>query len=88
MESAATASTLISSSLPSPASAQAPQDEDELSYVIRHLRASRGQWPKVAAGSGVPYATVVKVAQDRTPNPRYGTVRRLAQWFRNHAGNP
>lgn len=86
MESAATASTLISSSPPpSPA---VVRDEDELAFVIRHLRASRGQWPKVAAGSGVPYATVVKVAQDRTPNPRYATVRRLAQWFRNHAGNP
>lgn len=50
--------------------------------VVERLGRLKGRWKEVADVSGVPYDTVTKVAQRRTKNPRYDTVRRLDETTR------
>lgn len=42
-----------------------------------HLGRWKGHWREISAASGVPYNTVTKIAQRRTPNPRILTIEKL-----------
>jgi len=51
-------------------------------YVLAELKARKGSWPEVAAGSGVPRRTLEKIASEQTKNPGVRHVERLAKYFR------
>ncbi|WKZ84194.1 hypothetical protein N5B55_10390 [Ralstonia pickettii] len=50
-------------------------------YVRRRLNESRGRWPDVARGSGVPISTVRKIAQGQIADPAVSKVEALADYF-------
>ena len=50
-------------------------------YVKRRLNESRGRWPDVARGSGVPISTVRKIAQGQIADPAVSKVEALADYF-------
>lgn len=53
---------------------------------MRRLEQSKGRWPAVAEGSGVPYRTVQKIAQGEIADPGVSSVQKLADWFREQEG--
>ena len=55
--------------------------EPILTFVRRRLDSSRGDWPAIAASSGVPYHTLTKIAQGTVENPRINTVQQLLDFF-------
>jgi hypothetical protein len=55
--------------------------EPMLTSVKRCLSREKGTWPAVAAGSGVPYGTVTKVALGHVKDPRVSTVQALFDYF-------
>lgn len=55
--------------------------EPILTTVMRLLGASRGKLPEIAMASGVPYHTLVKIAQGTVTDPRVSTVQRLMDHF-------
>ncbi|MFZ3120055.1 MAG: hypothetical protein WA159_17275 [Variovorax sp.] len=55
--------------------------ETIMTAVQRGLAASRGQWVQVSRHSGVPYHTLIKIAQGHVSNPRIETVQRLVDYF-------
>jgi transcriptional regulator with XRE-family HTH domain len=57
-------------------------------FVIAHLRAKAIPQRTVAAGSGVPYSTVTKIAQGSVKDPGVHTVQRLADFFAKQAQRP
>ncbi len=56
-------------------------NESILAGVRRDLTRTRGTWTKVAQSSGVPYHTLVKIAQGTVLDPRVSTVQRLVDYF-------
>lgn len=63
-----------------------PIAESILAYVRRRLEEARGSWESVADTSGVPYSTLVKIAQGATTNPRLDTIGALLDHFDGIAG--
>lgn len=57
-------------------------NEPILDFVKRRLEASRGDWPKISAATGVPYFTITNVAQGKVADPRIGTLQPLVDYFR------
>jgi hypothetical protein len=51
-------------------------------YVLAQLDLTKGRWPTVAEESGVPYKTLVKIAQRETLDPGVNNVQKLADYFR------
>ena len=56
--------------------------ESMLQFVLVQLGATRGQWDKVAAGSGVSERTIEKIGYGTVTNPRVKTVEQLARYFK------
>lgn len=56
-------------------------DEPMLTVVVRRLRQTKGDWPAVSSGSGVPYSTVAHIAQGRIADPRVSTAQALFDYF-------
>ena len=52
-----------------------------VSLVQKQIRARRGTLRDLAARSGVPYSTLVKIAQGAVRNPRIETVEALLRVF-------
>lgn len=52
------------------------------SAVLAQLDKTRGDWPAVARGSGVPLPTVRKIGQRVATNPRICTIEQLAAFFK------
>jgi hypothetical protein len=50
-------------------------------YVMACLRARQIPQRKVAAGSGVPFSPVCKIAQGSVTDPSVHTVQKLADYF-------
>lgn len=48
-----------------------------LDGVVDSLGRWKGHWREISAACGVPYHTVAKIAQKRTPNPRIRTIEKL-----------
>lgn len=57
-------------------------------FVMANLRAKAIPQRTVAAGSGVPYSTVTKIAQGSVKDPGVHTVQRLADFFAKQAQRP
>lgn len=55
--------------------------ETILAGVCRDLARTRGRWTEVAKDSGVPYHTLVKIAQGAVTDPRIGTIQLLVDYF-------
>lgn len=56
-----------------------------LATVRTRLEQNRGRLPTVAQESGVPYWTLVKIAQGVVRNPRVKTVQALIDYFNRAA---
>lgn len=57
-------------------------------YVLKKLDATRGTWPQVSEGSGVPLRTIEKIARQETEDPRVSNVQKLADWFASQDTSP
>lgn len=57
-------------------------ETDLLGYVLAQLESHRGEWPKIAEESGVPYDTICKVVQRQIEDPKVSKIQRLANYFR------
>jgi hypothetical protein len=55
--------------------------EPMLDTVLRRLEESKGDWPKVAEESGVPYQTITKIGGRFVADPRHSTVQALFDYF-------
>lgn len=54
----------------------------EVSFVLKKLEESKGDWPRVARESGVSYRTLKKIATGETADPEVDNLARLANYFR------
>lgn len=52
-----------------------------LQDVLDNLDRTKGQWPAVSRDSGVPYKTIVKIAQREILNPGVNSVQQLYDHF-------
>lgn len=52
-----------------------------LQDVLGNLERTKGQWPTIAEKSGVPYKTLVKIAQRETLDPGVQVTQRLYDYF-------
>lgn len=50
-------------------------------YVVDQLNACRGQWPSVAAASGVSRRTIEKIARREIADPGVSHIEKLAKYF-------
>lgn len=58
-------------------------DTNDLDFVKASLEAMRPtDWDEVSDGSGVPLGTLRKIAYGEVLDPRYWTVKKLADYFR------
>jgi len=57
-------------------------DEPILKFLQRRLNESKGDWPKIAETTGVPYGTVVNIAQGKSTNPTLSSVQPLIDYYR------
>lgn len=57
-------------------------------YVMAQLRAKRVPQREVAAGSGVPFSTVTKIAQGQIKSPRVHQVQALHDYFKRTTTTP
>ena len=57
-------------------------------YVMACLRARTIPQRAVAAGSGVPFSTVAKIAQGSVTDPSVHTVQKLADYFASKGVKP
>lgn len=57
-------------------------------YVMACLRARTIPQRAVAAGSGVPFSTVAKIAQGSVTDPSVHTVQKLADYFSSQGIQP
>jgi predicted transcriptional regulator len=55
--------------------------EKMLDTVLRRLSETRGKWPEISDGSGVPYQTLTKIASRIHADPRVSTVQNLFDYF-------
>ena len=55
--------------------------EPMLATVLRRLNQEKGEWPRVADESAVPYQTITKIAGGFVRNPRILTVQALFDYF-------
>lgn len=51
-------------------------------YVMEQFRAKRITQQRVAYESGVPYSTLIKIAQGHHKAPSVHTIQKLADYFR------
>jgi predicted transcriptional regulator len=59
-------------------------DTNDLDYVKSELSRMRPiDWEEVATLSGVPLGTLRKIAYSEVEDPRFSTVKRLADYFRD-----
>lgn len=56
--------------------------EPILAYVRRRLNDARGEWPRIAERTKLPYDTIAKTAQGKRPNPTLDTVQPIIDYFR------
>lgn len=54
-------------------------------FVLRQLDANKGRFRETAKNTGVPYSTLVKIAQRKIPNPGVNSIQALADYFRKAA---
>lgn len=60
--------------------------EPLFSFVKRNLAATRGRWPDVAEGSGVPISTLRKIAQGQIDDPGVTKIQAIADYFYRQPG--
>jgi len=51
-------------------------------FVMDQLQQSKGQWPRVAKGAGVPKRTLEKIARREIADPGVSHIEALAAYFR------
>ena len=53
-----------------------------LAFVLDQMEANKGRLKDIALATGVPYSTISKIRQGKTPNPGINVVQALADYFR------
>ena len=53
-----------------------------LKYVLDQLDLHKGQLPKIAKDSGIPYRTLQKISMRLTNNPRLETIEPLYEYLK------
>lgn len=61
------------------------KEEPLFDYVKRNLESTKGRWPDVAEGSGVPISTLRKIAQGQIVDPSVGKIQALHDYFKRRA---
>ena len=61
------------------------KQEPMLDTVLRRLDEAKGDWPRIADESAVPYQTITKIGGRFVVDPRVSTVQTLFDYF---AGQP
>jgi hypothetical protein len=59
-----------------------PTAEPILEYVRRRLNDCRGEWPRIAERTKLPYDTIAKIAQGKRPNPTLDSIQPIVDYFR------
>jgi transcriptional regulator with XRE-family HTH domain len=54
-------------------------------FVVAKLMAARGQWPAIAAATGVSKRTIEKIARREIKDPAVSHIEKLAAHFREQA---
>lgn len=54
----------------------------ELTRIIEILNSRRGERKRLAKQLGIPYTTLIKLANGETQNPRMSTLNKLQPLFR------
>ena len=58
-------------------------NESLLEYAVKRLKATKGNWPRVARAADVEYFWLVKLANGSLKNPSYRTVEKLAKYLKS-----
>lgn len=48
------------------------------------LDKARGNWPRIAADTGIDYFTIARIARGETERPHFDTVEKIQEWLRDH----
>lgn len=59
--------------------------ESMYAFVMDQLQQSKGRWPEVAKGAGVPKRTLEKIARREIVDPGISHIEALAQYFRGES---
>ncbi|WP_261323511.1 hypothetical protein [Burkholderia anthina] len=59
--------------------------EPMLGTVLRRLNQVKGDWPRIADESTVPYQTITKIACGFVRDPRISTVQALYDYFEDRS---
>lgn len=51
--------------------------------VLETLEQRRGDWKRIADGSGVSYSWISQFARGRIPNPGYATLTKLREYLKS-----
>lgn len=54
-------------------------------YVVEQLAKYKGEWPTIAADTGIAYGTLVKIARKDVDNPGVVTIQTLAAYLEKKA---
>ncbi|KKJ05649.1 hypothetical protein [Burkholderia gladioli] len=57
------------------------RNEKPFAFVKRRLSETRGRWPDVARGSGVPISTIRKIGQGQIKDPAVSKIEALTEYF-------
>lgn len=55
--------------------------ESILVYVKRRLDELKGQWPRIAKETSVPYFTIANISRGKSTNPGIDSLQPLIDWF-------
>lgn len=56
-------------------------NEPLLTSVVRCLQEAKGSWARISRETGLPYSTIVRIAQGKVKDPRIGTLQPLIDYF-------
>lgn len=57
-------------------------ETDLYQFVMRELQENKGQWPKIAKGSGVSHRTLSKIARREIKDPGISHIQALHDYFK------
>ena len=58
-------------------------NESLLEYAVKRLKATKGNWPRVARAADIEYFWLVKLVNGSLKNPSYHTVEKLAKYLKS-----
>lgn len=59
--------------------------ENILEVVVAKLQSRKGDWPRIAKETGIPYGTLAKIGGGFTRDPQISNIQKLLEWFESRA---